>query len=148
MPVTGLLQGNKAADEKTAAALESALRISVSLSLEEKQGIVQAYPGLSTEQLAEWQRIFDEEQIKFALQAPEHQTQLGSLAEQHRAEWPRLADIPPPQMPSRQEVGGQMTLAEGRIAGESSVSPANGVSRNAPCPCGSGKRYKNCCGTL
>ncbi|MCP4695909.1 MAG: tetratricopeptide repeat protein [Gammaproteobacteria bacterium] len=93
VPVTGLLQGNEATDEKNAAALESALRISVSLSLEEKQRIVQSYPWVSAKQLAELQQIFDEEQIKLALLAPEHQTQLGSLAEQHRAEWPRLADV-------------------------------------------------------
>ncbi|MCK4907394.1 MAG: SEC-C domain-containing protein [Spirochaetes bacterium] len=26
------------------------------------------------------------------------------------------------------------------------IKPANNVSRNAPCPCGSGKKYKHCCG--
>ncbi|MBC7316447.1 MAG: SEC-C domain-containing protein, partial [Chloroflexi bacterium] len=24
--------------------------------------------------------------------------------------------------------------------------PRRPVGRNAPCPCGSGKKYKNCCG--
>ena len=26
------------------------------------------------------------------------------------------------------------------------LTPSGRVSRNAPCPCGSGKKYKNCCG--
>jgi hypothetical protein len=25
-------------------------------------------------------------------------------------------------------------------------SPSGGISRSAPCPCGSGKKYKRCCG--
>jgi uncharacterized protein YecA (UPF0149 family) len=24
--------------------------------------------------------------------------------------------------------------------------PERGIGRNAPCPCGSGKKYKKCCG--
>ncbi len=33
-----------------------------------------------------------------------------------------------------------------RLKGPSGTRPAAPVSRNAPCPCGSGKRYKHCCG--
>jgi len=32
------------------------------------------------------------------------------------------------------------------VAGQNSSSAGNSISRNAPCPCGSGKRYKRCCG--
>jgi hypothetical protein len=32
------------------------------------------------------------------------------------------------------------------VALNSNSSPYKGVSRNAPCPCGSGKKYKHCCG--
>jgi preprotein translocase subunit SecA len=33
--------------------------------------------------------------------------------------------------------------------GESADSSANAkVSRNAPCPCGSGKKFKHCCGVI
>ena len=40
--------------------------------------------------------------------------------------------------------------AEARVAGDGprqprKVSPAKKVGRNDPCPCGSGKKYKNCC---
>jgi len=37
----------------------------------------------------------------------------------------------------------EMLNALNGAAGKPSAAP---VSRNAPCPCGSGKRYKNCCG--
>ena len=31
-------------------------------------------------------------------------------------------------------------------AAEIEPTPAGGTSKNAPCPCGSGKKYKKCCG--
>ncbi|MSX48561.1 MAG: hypothetical protein F2767_04760, partial [Actinobacteria bacterium] len=31
-------------------------------------------------------------------------------------------------------------------ADESGVAQSSGISRNAPCPCGSGKKYKRCHG--
>jgi uncharacterized protein YecA (UPF0149 family) len=30
--------------------------------------------------------------------------------------------------------------------GDSGMDGATTVGRNAPCPCGSGKKYKKCCG--
>ena len=40
---------------------------------------------------------------------------------------------------------------EARVAGDGPrqpkrVKPGQKVGRNDPCPCGSGKKYKNCCG--
>ena len=32
-----------------------------------------------------------------------------------------------------------------KASGQTIVKPANSVGRNDPCPCGSGKKYKNCC---
>jgi uncharacterized protein YecA (UPF0149 family) len=29
---------------------------------------------------------------------------------------------------------------------EANIAHSNKVGRNDPCPCGSGKKYKNCCG--
>ena len=28
------------------------------------------------------------------------------------------------------------------------AQPESKISRNAPCPCGSGKKYKHCCGAI
>ncbi|MBQ8246052.1 MAG: SEC-C domain-containing protein [Lachnospiraceae bacterium] len=30
--------------------------------------------------------------------------------------------------------------------GDFSLSDGNSLQRNVPCPCGSGKKYKKCCG--
>lgn len=38
--------------------------------------------------------------------------------------------------------------SRGRRAALSPASPSPRVSRNAPCPCGSGKKYKRCCGRV
>ena len=51
-----------------------------------------------------------------------------------------MADIPPG------------LFAQGGIGKRSrgtwgSVKPRNKVGRNEPCPCGSGKKWKKCCGT-
>ena len=35
---------------------------------------------------------------------------------------------------------------EHRAVGTVKKSKEENISRNAPCPCGSGKKYKNCCG--
>ena len=39
---------------------------------------------------------------------------------------------------------------EGQTASESPAPapPPQKVARNAPCPCGSGKKYKHCCGAI
>jgi pentatricopeptide repeat protein len=39
-------------------------------------------------------------------------------------------------------------LRAATIPGSSKLSMSEGPSRNAPCPCGSGKRYKHCCGAV
>ncbi|MBT6232605.1 MAG: preprotein translocase subunit SecA, partial [Nitrosomonadales bacterium] len=35
-----------------------------------------------------------------------------------------------------------------QVKEEENNQPAKKVGRNEPCPCGSGKKYKHCCGTL
>ena len=40
---------------------------------------------------------------------------------------------------------GQMSLFD-ELQGKPRLSIAGAPSRNAPCPCGSGRKYKNCCG--
>ncbi len=55
----------------------------------------------------------------------------------------------PPEPPKKQEV--EMIASHGgEVGGEekkTDVTPKNKqVGRNDPCPCGSGKKYKNCCG--
>ncbi len=55
----------------------------------------------------------------------------------------------PPEPPKKQEV--EMIASHGgEVSGEEKkpdVTPKNKqVGRNDPCPCGSGKKYKNCCG--
>lgn len=44
------------------------------------------------------------------------------------------------------KVDGKWLYAEGRLAGTTIVRAAPKVGRNEPCPCGSGKKYKQCCG--
>ena len=34
----------------------------------------------------------------------------------------------------------------GKVAKQKTVHKGNKVGRNDPCPCGSGKKYKKCCG--
>ena len=36
--------------------------------------------------------------------------------------------------------------ADGEAQTKTPVRNENKIGRNAPCPCGSGKKYKNCCG--
>ena len=38
------------------------------------------------------------------------------------------------------------TQANNQISAGASVKSADKVGRNDPCPCGSGLKYKNCCG--
>lgn len=42
--------------------------------------------------------------------------------------------------------GGQWYFSDGQIVGETYHRAAPKVGRNDPCPCGSGKKYKHCCG--
>jgi SEC-C motif domain protein len=44
------------------------------------------------------------------------------------------------------KVDGNWLYAEGKLAGTTIVRAAPKVGRNEPCPCGSGKKYKHCCG--
>ena len=51
--------------------------------------------------------------------------------------------------PERKEVATPVAATHGTDAGASQKKPAKAgekVGRNAPCPCGSGKKYKECCG--
>ncbi len=47
---------------------------------------------------------------------------------------------------SFKKVEGKWLYAEGRLVGTTIVRAAPKVGRNDPCPCGSGKKYKQCCG--
>ncbi len=44
------------------------------------------------------------------------------------------------------KVDGQWFYAEGQVAATTVVRAQPKVGRNEPCPCGSGKKYKQCCG--
>jgi preprotein translocase subunit SecA len=51
--------------------------------------------------------------------------------------------------PERKEVATPVAATHGSDATASTKKPAKAgekVGRNAPCPCGSGKKYKECCG--
>lgn len=50
---------------------------------------------------------------------------------------------------SRLEVSyGEHFREDGSVRGTTFRKPPIQISRNAPCPCGSGKKYKKCCGSL
>jgi len=57
-------------------------------------------------------------------------------------ELPRLAA----QMRSAQDAALRSAFAEGRGAPSPTPKQAGRIGRNAPCPCGSGRKYKKCCG--
>ena len=44
------------------------------------------------------------------------------------------------------KVDGAWMYDEGKLAGTTIVRSSPKVGRNDPCPCGSGKKYKHCCG--
>jgi SEC-C motif-containing protein len=44
------------------------------------------------------------------------------------------------------KIDGKWLYVEGRLAGTTIVRAAPKVGRNDQCPCGSGKKYKHCCG--
>ena len=44
-------------------------------------------------------------------------------------------------------VGGPQKAAQPKTAPRGVVTKAQKVGRNDPCPCGSGKKYKKCCGS-
>lgn len=44
------------------------------------------------------------------------------------------------------KVNGEWLYAEGRMAPTTIVRASPKVGRNDPCPCGSGRKYKQCCG--
>ncbi len=52
----------------------------------------------------------------------------------------------PPELPRRRR--GEMQLSHGQGGGQAVTVKREGekIGRNAPCPCGSGKKYKKCCG--
>ena len=58
----------------------------------------------------------------------------------------------PPAIAGAPDGGGEMQEASSRRQGEAAVTvkpivrEAAKVGRNDPCPCGSGKKYKKCCG--
>ncbi|OAN59537.1 YchJ family protein [Magnetospirillum moscoviense] len=50
------------------------------------------------------------------------------------------------ELASFRREGGQWLYADGQMNPKSSPVQAAKVGRNDPCPCGSGKKYKKCCG--
>lgn len=44
------------------------------------------------------------------------------------------------------KVNGKWLYRDGRIVQETVTRAAPKIGRNDPCPCGSGKKYKHCCG--
>jgi len=44
------------------------------------------------------------------------------------------------------KIDGRWLYAEGSVAPQTVVRVGPKVGRNEPCPCGSGKKYKHCCG--
>ncbi|MFO0575372.1 MAG: SEC-C metal-binding domain-containing protein [Polyangia bacterium] len=89
------------------------------------------------ELLAETERLRAERDRMEAELAAERKRQLV-LAEL-AAEPPRPADPPPPSN------GVQKAVAAHPARSETTPPPVPTVPRNAPCPCGSGRKYKRCC---
>lgn len=54
--------------------------------------------------------------------------------------------IQPRQPLERKQVATPVTASHGEAAAKKPVKADKKVGRNDPCPCGSGKKYKNCCG--
>ncbi|OAD20203.1 hypothetical protein THIOM_004119 [Candidatus Thiomargarita nelsonii] len=79
-----MLKNNPHVSEELSRAVEQCLAISTSIKIYEKPIFIENYAQLSREQVEELLRIFIEEQRKFALQVPEHQSQVAVLAQQAR----------------------------------------------------------------
>ena len=50
------------------------------------------------------------------------------------------------EISSFQKVEGRWTYVDGRMPKPETIRNVEKVGRNDPCPCGSGKKYKKCCG--
>jgi len=69
---------------------------------------------------------------------------------------PTASAIPPPHIPTTASVKPMTAEVAAKPVQQSALnipitnaktpSPSQRVSRNSPCPCGSGKKYKRCCG--
>ena len=57
-----------------------------------------------------------------------------------------LGVVPRPEATRRVEVAKPTSENRGGAAARKPVSAQKKVGRNDPCPCGSGKKYKKCCG--
>jgi preprotein translocase subunit SecA len=75
--------------------------------------------------------------FKFTLPQPR-----GEGLPREAAPAPRPLAAPRPLGPVRQPAPGSVAVA----GGGSRTAPVAKVGRNDPCPCGSGKKYKKCCG--
>ena len=54
---------------------------------------------------------------------------------------------PPKEAPKREQVAKPIsTSSDGTVAPATVKRQGKKIGRNDPCPCGSGKKYKNCCG--
>jgi hypothetical protein len=73
------LQNNPNVSEDLTRELEFGLSMTISLTVEQKQKVMESYPRLSSEQVSELLRIFIEEQLKIALLGPSQQPQLGEI---------------------------------------------------------------------
>ncbi len=52
------------------------------------------------------------------------------------------------QVPQREKVAEPLQASHGDEEHKKPVSKSSRVGRNDPCPCGSGKKYKLCCGKV
>ena len=62
----------------------------------------------------------------------------------------KLLVVQPAEQPNEYEVTLPVTIGRGNDAEQQEKKPQKRkqpkVGRNEPCPCGSGKKYKKCCG--
>ena len=52
----------------------------------------------------------------------------------------------PERRAAAQVVSNNRTVQTNQQAARTPVRAGEKIGRNSPCPCGSGKKYKNCCG--
>ena len=62
------------------------------------------------------------------------------------AEYFKKNQTPPKKPPAAKEKGEAIVEASAAGAGRPGPAPARPSRRNDPCPCGSGRKFKNCCG--
>ncbi len=75
---------------------------------------------------------------RFRVNSPEKASEIGHLCEEHG--WKYIIGIEPDKEEDISDLY--------KLMGQSTQAKAEPIpGRNEPCPCGSGKKYKKCCGT-